>query len=68
MRNPDIIRAAARNDLIGSPEDWLVFRRRRNATSHECFDEDAIELIIVTAPAFHIAVNNLLDSLCEGME
>ncbi len=63
MRIPDIIRAAGKNGLIESLEDWLVFRQRRNSTAHEYFDEDTIDRVIDVAPEFHNAVSALLKAL-----
>lgn len=63
MRIPDIIRAAGKNGLIESLEDWLVFRHRRNSTAHEYFDENTINQIIDVAPNFHNAVSALLKAL-----
>ena len=66
MRNADIIRAAAVAGLIDPPEDWLIFRQRRNATAHEYFDESTIGRIIEVAPELHISVVALLKSLRSG--
>ena len=63
MRIPDIIRAAGKNGLIESLEDWLVFRQRRNSTAHEYFDEDTINRVIDVAPELHDAVSALLKAL-----
>ena len=63
MRIPDIIRAAGKNGLIESLEDWLVFRQRRNSTAHEYFDKATINRIIDVAPELHDAVSALLKAL-----
>ncbi len=68
MRNPDIIRIAARNGLTGPPDEWLEFRERRNATAHEYFDEDAVARIVAAAPALHDAVNRLIVILRARIE
>ena len=68
MRIPDVIRHAGKNGLIGPPEEWLIFRQRRNATSHEYFDEAAIEQLVALAPEFNSAVNGLLIALRERIE
>lgn len=65
MRAADIIRAAGKNGLIEPPEDWLIFRQRRNATAHEYFDEDAIQKLIDAAPRLYAAVEALLLSVRE---
>ena len=68
MRIADIIRTAGKYGIIEPPEDWLVYRQRRNAISHEYFDEDSIDRIIDVAPGLHNAVSGLLNSLREKME
>ncbi len=68
MRMAGVIRTAGRFGLIDPPEDWLVFRQRRNATSHEYFDEDSTLHIIGVAPELYDSVNSLLNSLREKME
>ena len=68
MRMADVIRTAGRFGLIDPPEDWLIFRQPRNATSHEYFDEDSIDRIVDVAPELHDSVNSLLNSLREKMD
>ena len=63
MPLPDIIRVAARNGLIGPPEQWFDFRDLRNETSHEYFDEEATDHIARAAPDFHHAVTQLIAAL-----
>ena len=68
MRIPDILRVAARNGLITSVDDWFEFRQRRNATSHEYYDEEAVERIVDVAPALHSAVAELLEALRDRVD
>ena len=68
MRIPDILRAAAKNGLIDSGDDWFEFRERRNSTSHEYFDAEAADRIVNTAPALHQATSELLEKLRDRME
>ena len=68
MLLPDIIRTAARNGLIGTPDEWFDFRDRRNETAHEYFDEDVAERMANTAPELHHAVNQLIGALRARMQ
>ncbi len=68
MRIPDILRAAARNGLIASVDDWFEFRERRNSTSHEYFDPESADRIVNTAPALHRAASELLETLRANLE
>ena len=68
MLLPDIIRVAARNGLIGPPEEWFDFRDRRNETAHEYFDEEVAERIARAAPELHNAVAQLIGTLRGRLE
>jgi hypothetical protein len=68
MLLPDIIRVAARNGLIGPPEEWFDFRDRRNETAHEYFDEEVAERIARAAPELHNAVEQLIGTLRGRLE
>ncbi len=68
MRIPDVLRAAAKNGLYESSEEWLIFRQRRNATSHEYLDENAIDQLVELAPEFNNAVDRLLIALRDRLE
>ena len=63
MPLPDIIRVAARDRLIGRPEEWFDFRDRRNETAHEYYDEEAATRTAQTAPELHNAVTQLISNL-----
>ena len=63
MLLPDIIRTAAKNGLIGPPEEWFDFRDWRNETAHEYFDDESAERIAGAVPEFHVAVAQLIATL-----
>ena len=63
MPFPDIIRMAAKNRLIGPPEQWFDFRDWRNETAHEYFDDESAERIAGDVPEFHVAVAQLITTL-----
>ena len=68
MALPDIIRAAAKSGLIGTPLEWFDFRDWRNETSHEYFEEESAEKIASAAPQFHSAVAQLIITLRERLK
>ncbi len=63
MSLPDIMRVAARDGIIASPEEWFDFRDRRNETAHEYFDQAAIERMVAAAPQLREAVSRLTTAL-----
>ena len=67
MLLPDIIRMAAKNGLIGPPEEWFDFRDWRNETAHEYFDDESAEKIAGVVPKFHAAVAQLITTLRERL-
>ena len=67
MTLPDIIRTAAKNGLIGPPEEWFDFRDWRNETAHEYFDDESAERIAGAVPEFHVAVAQLITTLQERL-
>lgn len=59
-----MIRLAAKNGLIDSPQIWFDFRDARNKTSH-AYDEDIAKEVFVQIPLFLKAAQDLLIKLKE---
>jgi len=60
----DIFREAAKQGLIDSMENWLIYHRAKNLTSHT-YDEIIAEETYVAAKAFSEDVIKLI-SILEG--
>lgn len=60
-----IIRAAAENQLLGSPvEDWLQYVNFRNASSHD-YGIDKLQNILQSIPGFIDAAINLYKTMSQ---
>lgn len=67
MTIQDIFRLAHKNGIISSTQEWLEYRKHRNATSHT-YDVDVAEQVFIAAGKFLDDVRFLHEKLEKKIE